>query len=518
VGTATIEGCRLFSRKTPLSVIYGYGVGDVDTTGGGGNTNIGFIDARRSHFGLDSDAFNGGADAKNNCVKIDRVIGYRFIDCDFYESNKYQFWQEGGTTYQPRSKMAVISGCRFRRQLTALNSVSIFASPSCGVLTVNNTRTECTIGISLGDCVHMLDGMQFFGFGGVGGGIENQDGSDGPVFCSNSYFGKGDTQGFSSPIRRENLQSVPPQPTNSLEFLWSFKNCHIADSVGPALLLEAGNFRFEDVVIDNSHNPAVFSRGGGSVAFKNCSNIGVQLWNFTTVNGVSRIRMDGCEFPGSNGPDFNASAGNAMYLEGEENDFNNGVITEAGTQTSLFGNLKFKVGTSEKLVRLWARNTPYLVGAIRRTVGGNVYECIRQGISAVSGDGPSATGSKTDSLEDNRQPNNAADITDGTVHWRWMKHNRDGYVFFVDTLQASWLADFILFDEPSTPTLNTINVQSYAVGRSENRTCGGTLEIYAVQAFKFGAGGNIIAAAGERAAGSITRLRHIVSLGKWVEI
>jgi len=530
VGTAVIDGCRLFSRKTPLSIIYRYGVGNVtywmteaeisaekDKTGGGGNTSIGFIDAHRSHFGLDPDAFNGGADAVNNCVKIDRVIGYRFVDCDFYESNKYQFWQEGGSYYAPVSKMAVISGCRFHRQRTALNSVGIFASPSCGVLTVSNTRTECTIGISLGDCVHMLDGMQFFGFGGVGGGIENQDGSDGPVFCSNSYFGRGDAQGFYSPIRRENMQSVPKQPKNSLEFLWSFRSCHIADSVGPALSLDAGNFRFEDVVIDNSHNPAVHSRGGGSVAFKNCRNIGKQSWYFSTESGVSRVRMDGCEFSGSNGPDFDAAVGNAMYLEGDENDFNNGVMTEPGDQTNLFGNLQFKVGTSGKLVPLWQPDIQYSIGEVRRTVGGNVYECIIGGM-AGSGDGPVATGPKTVSFEDNRQPINAVDIPDNQAHWRWMGHSRDAYRFYASILRASWLADFVLLDEPGTPTLKTINVQSFAVGGSANRTCGGTLEIYAVQDFAFGPGGNIFAAAGVRSAKSVTRLRHVVSLGMWVEV
>lgn len=51
----------------------------------------------------------------------------------------------------------------------------------------------------------------------------------------------------------------------------------------------------------------------------------------------------------------------------------------------------------------WAISTAYTLGQIR-TNGGNVYECITAGTSAGSG-GPTTT---------------ASDITDGTVHWRYL--------------------------------------------------------------------------------------------------
>lgn len=51
----------------------------------------------------------------------------------------------------------------------------------------------------------------------------------------------------------------------------------------------------------------------------------------------------------------------------------------------------------------WAALTAYSVAALRSN-GGNIYECITAGTSAASG-GPTGTGS---------------DITDGTVHWRYV--------------------------------------------------------------------------------------------------
>ena len=54
-------------------------------------------------------------------------------------------------------------------------------------------------------------------------------------------------------------------------------------------------------------------------------------------------------------------------------------------------------------VTAWAATTAYTVGNVRKNAG-NVYECITAGTSAGSG-GPTTT---------------ASDITDGTVHWRYL--------------------------------------------------------------------------------------------------
>lgn len=55
-------------------------------------------------------------------------------------------------------------------------------------------------------------------------------------------------------------------------------------------------------------------------------------------------------------------------------------------------------------VAAWAQNTGYTVGQ-RVTANSRVYQCITSGTSSNSGTGPSTT---------------AADITDGTVHWRFL--------------------------------------------------------------------------------------------------
>jgi uncharacterized phage protein gp47/JayE len=84
----------------------------------------------------------------------------------------------------------------------------------------------------------------------------------------------------------------------------------------------------------------------------------------------------------------------------------NGTVVAAGKQASIpVAGTKFETTASATLASLtaWASSTAYAVGA-RRSNGGNSYICTANGTSAGSG-GPTTT---------------AADITDGTVHWRYI--------------------------------------------------------------------------------------------------
>jgi hypothetical protein len=537
-GVATLINCRLYSRKTPLSVSYRtefFGRWP-PMTGGGGNTNDGFVEARDCHFGLDSDAFNGGTNAVNNCVKLDRIIGFRFVNCDFHESNKYAFWVEGGSTYAPISKMALIEGCRFHKQLTAANSVGIFAQPSCKTITISDCRFDTTNGISIGDAEHIITGCHFFGHRPLrntpppsspgGSAIVSDDGSDARVFMSNFYIGPGDDTGFLHNIMREDLESVPPLPEHSLNYQWVFRDGYIDDAApgGSGLLMEAGNIVLERVTFNVSKGADALHAKSGTIEITNCKNIGQRSFYFSTSNGLLNVKMHGNIFD-YNGPNFH-SIGNALFVDGEENIFGSGPMVERGGGLKVHGNLLLKKGISNKAPEEWKPGMPYAVGDIRSTTAGQVYECFTSGISASSGDGPALYGSATISTEDNRSPGNAVDIVDGTVHWRWVRANKGNYRYHYDPtrktglLIQTWSADFTMIDEDSTPTINNIDLETPASGSNAgNVLCGGTLTLYAVQPFILGNSGNIAAAATAiRAVGAIVRLHYVNPLRKWVEV
>lgn len=100
----------------------------------------------------------------------------------------------------------------------------------------------------------------------------------------------------------------------------------------------------------------------------------------------------------------------------------------------------------------WANSTAYVVGD-RRKNGGNIYECITAGTSAGSG-GPTTT---------------AADITDGTAHWRYLGAGA-GYV---DVAAASVLTgaivgvsgDLTVIDTPVGGWSSVINTLDATLGR-----------------------------------------------------
>ena len=110
------------------------------------------------------------------------------------------------------------------------------------------------------------------------------------------------------------------------------------------------------------------------------------------------------------------------------------------------------------------------------------------------------------------------------MHWRWVRENKGNYYYDSnnkpDLLIQTWRADFTMFDEPGTPTINNINLESPAFGSGEgsNVLCGGTLTLLAVQPFILGSSGNIVAAASTRAAGAVVRLRYVNPLRKWIEV
>ena len=99
----------------------------------------------------------------------------------------------------------------------------------------------------------------------------------------------------------------------------------------------------------------------------------------------------------------------------------------------------------------WAITTAYVVGD-RRTNGGNCYQCITAGTSAGSG-GPTTT---------------AADITDGSVHWRYL----GGGTGAIDVLAASVntgaivgvSGDINLISTPVGGWTSVINVLDAALG------------------------------------------------------
>lgn len=117
------------------------------------------------------------------------------------------------------------------------------------------------------------------------------------------------------------------------------------------------------------------------------SSIGASLDNVSALTGCSRL-------PAARTRVMGTLFGTA------------GTVVSVGKVTSVTGSGKrfsLLAGATIVAVPAWANSTAYTVGA-RRSNGGKTYECITAGTSAGSG-GPTGTG---------------ANITDGTVHWRYV--------------------------------------------------------------------------------------------------
>lgn len=102
----------------------------------------------------------------------------------------------------------------------------------------------------------------------------------------------------------------------------------------------------------------------------------------------------------------------------------------------------------------WANTTAYVVND-RRTNGGNVYLCITAGTSAGSG-GPTTT---------------SADITDGTVHWRYLGEGT-GYVDVESTCSVAGATvalsgDIAQITTPVSGWQGVVNILDATVGELE---------------------------------------------------
>ncbi len=106
----------------------------------------------------------------------------------------------------------------------------------------------------------------------------------------------------------------------------------------------------------------------------------------------------------------------------------------------------------------WVNTTGYTVGQLRRN-SGNIYICITAGTSAGSG-GPTTT---------------AADITDGTVHWRYIAAGSAAISAAVTASTAGadptlTIADLLTFESPISGADSTAPVATSEDGSDEEGT------------------------------------------------
>jgi len=96
------------------------------------------------------------------------------------------------------------------------------------------------------------------------------------------------------------------------------------------------------------------------------------------------------------------------------------------------------------------------------------------------------------------------------------------YTYTAGVLFLNWNYDTYDLNEGGGPTIDTINMLGSqtggAVPTDQNRFCGATVKLRAVQAFTLGNAGNIVAVGSERGIGTVVTLQYFPSAAKWYEL